>query len=99
MNSIKELNMWPVDEGVTLSPEVKAKRILCIRKNFDCGYPLSLIDSYRPELEKFYATHIPHSSHLSKYFIIFFIFFCIPFLLLGSYQYWLKLLTLNLENF
>ncbi len=80
MNSVKELNMWPVDEGVTLSPELKAKRITLVRKNFDCGHPLSHIDSYRPELEKFYSMHIPHSSHLGKYYIIY--LFCFGFFLL-----------------
>jgi hypothetical protein len=61
--------MWPTDEGVTLSAEDKAKRLLCIRKNFECGHPLSHIDDYQLELEQFHGTKLPHSSHLGKYVI------------------------------
>jgi uncharacterized membrane protein len=70
MDLIKGMNLWPVNEGVTLSTEVKTNRILCVRKNFNSGYPLTLIDSYNTELSKFYSMHIPHSSHLGKYDII-----------------------------
>lgn len=51
---------------VTTFPETKAARITVLRQFLSAGDPLSSIDTYRLEFEKFHSQPMVGSSHMAK---------------------------------
>lgn len=56
---------WPVNQGVTLPESTKVARLHCLRKTFERGYPITHIDHYREEEEKFYGEPMTSSSNMT----------------------------------
>jgi hypothetical protein len=55
-----------MNQGEGLPESTKVARLHCLRKTFQRGYPISHIDDFREEEEKFYGEPMTSSSNMLK---------------------------------
>lgn len=66
-NSLIKIDLWPVNQGETLSIDQKAARMLCLKKIFRTGNSIGLVDDFREEFEHYHKSKMTSSSNMRTY--------------------------------